>query len=95
MSEEGESFELYWPGVQKCIVWEYRNRLQLVRLTVKHDWQGQGVGSAVLRELQRRGKRITLCAVSDDGRQTDLERFYLRHGFKPHRWDAELFIWEP
>ncbi len=94
-AEGGESYEFYWPGLKKCIVWEYTSQLQLVRLSVLPDWQGQGVGSAVIRQLQKRGKRIALCAVSDDDRQTDLERFYLRHGFKAHRWDAELFIWEP
>lgn len=94
-NDGGESFEFYWPGLLKCIVWERPDRLKLVALFVKEDWQGQGVGSAVIRELKRKRKRIALCAVSDDDRQPDLERFYARHGFKPHKWDAELFIWEP
>lgn len=101
---DADSFELHWPGLQKCVVWAYPAKTgpmtiglkyQLVTLKVKDDWQGQGIGSAVVRQLQRRACPIRLVPVAADAeRQQDLERFYRRLEFTWDRW-RDFLIWEP
>ena len=90
-----ESEEIHAEGLQKCIVWNHGDHLEVKRLIVRAECQGQGIGSAILRQLKRRGKRIVLYPLSDDGRQMDLERFYMRAGFVPSFFDPETWEWEP
>lgn len=83
------------PGVRMCLVWDWGTHLELKRLKVEPEAQGQGIGSAMLRQLQARGKRIVLNPVSDEGRQQELERFYARAGFVVDFFDSEQLVWEP
>lgn len=86
---------MHMAGVQKCLCWEYRGHIELVRLLVMRRWRGRGVGARAVRELQSHGKPIEVYPVSDDYRQDDLERFYRGLGFQPKADDSDCWRWEP
>lgn len=63
---------------------DVRNRAELQRLYVQQDWQGTGLGAALLRrvldEARQRGCRSLLLSVWEKNEQA--QEFYRRKGFK-------------
>ncbi|QLI82708.1 GNAT family N-acetyltransferase [Chitinibacter fontanus] len=58
------------------------------------QWQGQGIGSAVLTHIQQQcpSRPIRLVAL----RESDSNRFYQRHGFiavTESEWDIDYIYW--
>lgn len=66
---------------------------------VKPENQGQGRGSDAVRLLQkaaeRQGKGIRLSASATPGRERDLHRFYVKHGFKRPDRSSDTYHWNP
>lgn len=82
-------------GVDYCAVQELPHCLYLVKLEVAPLFQGQGIGSRVLRELKRRGRPIRLTACPDNPEKwSDLLRFYARNGFYEEEGSNEM-VWTP
>ena len=78
-----------------AVLLDHGDHYELTRLDVRPKYQGRGIGSAILQELQSRGKTIVLFPFSFEGRDADLARFYRRAGFKPDFFDEQKFVWEP
>lgn len=78
----GKAFEL-WTGD----IW-------LANLNVPERLRGRGVGTMIVRDLQRRGRPIVLEAEPDAGQADNLARFYARLGFKPTKKSKQL-RWTP
>ena len=83
---EADIRELVIPGVQKCLYEVLPHSVSLTRLIVKEDERGKGVGShavvAVLHMAKELGKReVILLLDPEEGRRSDLVRFYQGHGF--------------
>lgn len=96
ISNQAKVQDLDRPGVTLCRVFEYENRLELRRIVIEPMAQGLGLGSAILRELKERGKRVEVYPLADDpDRQNDLENFYRSAGFRPKWNDPETFEWVP
>lgn len=90
--------ELHVYGVRKCLVEITPQAVTLHRLMVDPEKQGNGYGSHAIeavKEIARLHRLpILLTFAPDDGKDTELRRFYRRHGFS-FLSDAATMRWKP
>lgn len=101
-------FEEHWdPGPRRIVVvagqdvgvlqveW-YEDEVFLALIEIAPDWQGQGLGSAIIGEVQARAKEAGLPVVLHVLKANERgKRLYERLGFRvvKGRWDRWVMAW--
>ncbi len=71
----------------------YRDHGHLVRITVRPDLQGQGIGTALMTDLFRRaaGQGLTMMTLNTQQENATAQRLYVRFGF--HITEERIPTW--
>jgi GNAT superfamily N-acetyltransferase len=88
-------------GLQKCLLRDYGDKIELVSLVVKENWRDKGVGSRIVKKIQELQKPIFL-HLRSDGPPGDrfenigrLIHFYQNLGFEFLGQSNYQMVWVP
>lgn len=92
--EPSQLHDIKMRGVDKLLVRDYGDRLELVSLMVDPDHQNEGLGTAAVQLVQKQfNKPIHLIANAEKGKRGKLLAFYGRLGFKIQ--PDNTLLWSP